>query len=177
MQTDKEGSLNRPGFMQAAFGNESSSGLQDASSFLYQRSLSSSIQSDCSLIINNYCGEFIQMKEKQKGVVLIILSLIFVLSASNVFADTQINRLDDIVITGTKTPHTLQTVPVETIVITKEDIEKKNSQNVMDLLKDIPGIQTAFHNDVFGTYTWVAKMRGLDFNNGYALILVDGQRS
>ena len=117
------------------------------------------------------------MKEKQKGVVLIILSLIFVLSASNVFADTQINRLDDIVITGTKTPHTLQTVPVETIVITKEDIEKKNSQNVMDLLKDIPGIQTAFHNDVFGTYTWVAKMRGLDFNSGSALILVDGQRT
>jgi len=117
------------------------------------------------------------MREKQKGVVLIILSLIFAFSASNAFADNKINRLDDIVITGTKTPHSLQDVPVETIVITKEDIEKKNSQNVMDLLKDIPGIQTAYHNDVFGTYTWVAKMRGLDFNNGYALILVDGQRA
>jgi outer membrane receptor for ferrienterochelin and colicins len=117
------------------------------------------------------------MKEKQKRIVLVILSLIFTFSASIALADNRINRLDDIVITGTKTQHTLQDVPVETIVVTKEDIKKKNSQNVMDLLKDVPGIQTAYHNDVFGTYTWLAKMRGLDFNSGYALILVDGQRA
>ena len=117
------------------------------------------------------------MRKKQKRIVLIVLSLFFILSASFALADNLINRLDDIVVTGTKTQHTLQDVPVETIVITREDIEKKNSQNVMDLLKDIPGIQTAYHNDVFGTYTWVAKMRGLDFDSGYALILIDGQRS
>ncbi|CCK79113.1 TonB-dependent receptor plug domain-containing protein [Desulfobacula toluolica] len=117
------------------------------------------------------------MKGKQKKIVLIILSFIFTFSASIALADNKINRLDDIVITGTKTQHTLQDVPVETIVITREDIQKKNSQNIMDLLKDVPGIQTSYHNDVFGTYTWLAKMRGLDFNSGYALILIDGQRA
>ena len=38
-----------------------------------------------------------------------------------------------------------------------EDIEKKNSQNILDILKDVPGIQTAYHDDIFGTYTWLAK--------------------
>lgn len=92
-------------------------------------------------------------------------------------AQDQASRLDDVVVTATKTEHTVKDVPIETIVISKGDIEKKNSQNVMDLLRDIPGIQTASHNDVFGTYTWNAKMRGLAFDSGYALILIDGQRA
>jgi len=92
-------------------------------------------------------------------------------------AQDQASRLDDVVVTATKTEHTVKDVPIETIVINKGDIEKKNSQNVMDLLRDIPGIQTSAHNDVFGTYTWNAKMRGLAFDSGYALILIDGQRA
>ncbi len=77
-------------------------------------------------------------------------------------AEEKLTVLDDVVVTGTKTPHSLQDVPVETVVITAEDIEKKNAGNIMDLLKDIPGIQTANHDDVFGTYTWRSKMRGLE---------------
>ncbi|MCG8632456.1 MAG: TonB-dependent receptor [Desulfobacterales bacterium] len=115
------------------------------------------------------------MKDIKGRLLLSLLSVL--LMASTGLSEEGINRLEDIVITGTKTPHTLQDVPVQTIVITREDIERKNAQNIMDLLKDIPGIQTANHNDIFGTYTWMAKMRGLDFNSGYALILVDGQRA
>ncbi len=84
--------------------------------------------------------------------------------------------VDEIVVTATKTPHTLQEVPVETILITKDDIEHSNAQNAMDALKSVPGITSAMHDDVFGTYTWRAKMRGLSFNDGYGLVLVDGQR-
>ena len=100
-----------------------------------------------------------------------------ILTAPAVYAGEETYGLADIVVTGTKTPHTLQDVPVQTMVISAEEIEKKNSQNIMDLLRDIPGIHMANHNDVFGTYTWMARMRGMDFNSGYALILVDGQRA
>ncbi len=85
-------------------------------------------------------------------------------------------RLENIVVTGTKTPHALKDVPVETIVITTEDIEKTNAQNAMDVLKNIPGINISPHEDVFGTYTWNAKLRGLKFDDGYGLVLIDGQR-
>lgn len=85
-------------------------------------------------------------------------------------------QLDDLVITGTKTPHTIKDVPVETVVINQEDMEKSNAQNLGDVLKTIPGIESSAHDDVFGTYTWLASMRGLNFNDGYGLILIDGQR-
>lgn len=84
--------------------------------------------------------------------------------------------LEEVVVTGTRTPHTLKDVPVETVVITREDIKRNNAQNAMDALKTVPGISSAVHDDVFGTYTWRAKMRGLNFNDGYGLILIDGQR-
>ena len=84
--------------------------------------------------------------------------------------------LDEVVVTATRTPHSLKDVPVETVVITSKDIEQSNAQNAMDTLKMVPGFTSAVHDDVFGTYTWRAKMRGLSFNDGYGLILIDGQR-
>ncbi|MDA3971116.1 MAG: TonB-dependent receptor [Desulfobulbaceae bacterium] len=84
--------------------------------------------------------------------------------------------LEEVVVTATRTPHTLKDVPVETVVISRQDIEQSNAQNAMDALKTVPGITSAVHDDVFGTYTWRAKMRGLNFNDGYGLILIDGQR-
>ncbi len=85
-------------------------------------------------------------------------------------------KLDEIVVTGTKTRHTLKDVPVDTVVLTSSDIQHTNAQTVMDVLRQIPGIATSIHDDVFGTYTWHASMRGLSINDGYALVLVDGQR-
>lgn len=85
-------------------------------------------------------------------------------------------NLDQIVVTGTKTEHSLKDVPVTTLLVTREDIEALNAQNAMDILGTLPGIHTANHEDVFGTYTWNARMNGLSLNDGYALILIDGQR-
>lgn len=88
-----------------------------------------------------------------------------------------ITKLKEIVVTATKTPHTLEEVPVETVVITNAEIEKSNAQNIMDVLKEVPGLSIANHSDVFGTYTWRSAMRGLDFDSGYGLVLIDGQRA
>jgi len=109
-----------------------------------------------------------------------ILILPFITSASFAWADDSEKKaatmIDTIVVTATKTPHSLKGVPVETVVITKEDITRMNAQNAMDVLVNIPGIDASVHEDVFGTSTWRAKMRGLNFNDGYGLILIDGQR-
>ncbi|MDL1982961.1 MAG: TonB-dependent receptor [Deltaproteobacteria bacterium] len=118
-----------------------------------------------------------------KGISTIVAVIVLSLAASVAFAGDDeaekkgTTRLKDIVVTGTKTPHALKDVPVETVLINREDIEKTNAQNAMDILKNIPGIDTSVHDDVFGTYTWRAKMRGLDFDAGYGLILIDGQRA
>ncbi|MFH2046323.1 MAG: TonB-dependent receptor [Pseudomonadota bacterium] len=88
-----------------------------------------------------------------------------------------ITKLQEIVVTATKTSHTLEDVPVETVVITNAEIEKSNAQNIMDVLKEVPGLSVANHSDVFGTYTWHSAMRGLDFDSGYGLVLIDGQRA
>ncbi len=90
--------------------------------------------------------------------------------------DSHEHRLDQIVVTGTKTEHNLKDVPVETFVITKDDIEKSSAQNISQLLKTVPGLNGSMHDDAFGTYTWRSKVRGFSVNDGYALVLVDGQR-
>ncbi len=118
-----------------------------------------------------------------KGISTIVAVIVVVLAASVAFAGDDeaekkgTTRLKDIVVTGTRTPHALKDVPVETVLINREDIEKTNAQNAMDVLKNIPGIDASVHDDVFGTYTWRAKLRGLNFNDGYGLILIDGQRA
>lgn len=108
-----------------------------------------------------------------------ILGLLILSSPSTSRAETQpgVTKLDEIVITATKTPHTLKDVPVETVVVTAAEIERTNAQNAMDVLKDIPGISVANHDDVFGTYTWRATLQGLPFDSGYGLVLIDGQRA
>ncbi len=64
---------------------------------------------------------------------------------------------------------------METVVVTQEEIEKTSSQTVSDILRYIPGIFIR-SEDVPGITSWRATMRGLSFNNGYGLILEDGQR-
>ena len=84
-------------------------------------------------------------------------------------------ELKQTVVTATRTPHLLKNVPVETVVITRKDIERSNAQTVSDLLRDIPGIFIRAEN-VPGMSAWRAKIRGLDFNSGYDLVLINGQR-
>ncbi len=89
--------------------------------------------------------------------------------------DQSVWNLREIVVTATKTPHPLKDVPVETVVITKKDIERSSAETVSDLLRYVPGIFVR-DEDVPGITSWRASMRGLSFNNGYGLILEDGER-
>lgn len=89
---------------------------------------------------------------------------------------TAVDRLDEVVVTGTRTPHSLQEVPVETVLITRAEIEKSNAQTVTDILKNVPGLNTSGVDDVFGGTSARVRLQGMSFNDGYGLILIDGQR-
>ncbi len=86
-----------------------------------------------------------------------------------------VKELPEIVVTATKTAHTLKDVPVETAVITKKDIEKSTAKNISELLRQVPGFFIQSEN-VPGTSAWRSKLRGLDFDSGYGLILINGER-
>jgi outer membrane receptor for ferrienterochelin and colicins len=90
--------------------------------------------------------------------------------------ETPVDRLSEVVVTGTRTPHTLKEVPVETVLITRAEIEKSNAQTVTDILKNVPGLNTSGVDDVFGSASSRVRLQGLSFNDGYGLILIDGQR-
>lgn len=112
---------------------------------------------------------------------IVLLALVFCQAGQVQAADgpeptKDVLELNEVVVTATKTPHTLKDVPIDTIVITADDIARSNAQNLVEVLGQVPGIITDVHDDIFGTYTWRASMQGLSFNDGYALILVDGQR-
>lgn len=80
-----------------------------------------------------------------------------------------------IVVTATKTPHTLKDSPVETVLITKEEIKKSSANNISELLRNIPGFYILGEN-VPGSSAWQSRLRGLDFDRAYGLILINGER-
>lgn len=84
-------------------------------------------------------------------------------------------KMKEIVVTATKTPHTLEDVPVETVLISREDIEKSNAKNVSEMLKDVPGFYIRGEN-VPGSSSYLSRLRGFDFDRGYGLVLIDGER-
>lgn len=92
-------------------------------------------------------------------------------------APRRTTEVEEYVVTGTRTRHTLEDVPVETRVITREDIDRSPSKNILDILNTVPGINTTLLDDVIGSDNLRATMRGLQFNEGYGLILIDGQRA
>ena len=76
----------------------------------------------------------------------------------------------EVVVTATKTPHTLENVPVTTAVITSKDIEKTNAQTVGEALRWLPGINIRTN----GYSRATVKIHGLP--SKYTLVLIDGQR-
>jgi len=79
-------------------------------------------------------------------------------------------HLDAIVVTGTRTPHTLKTTPVLTQLITNTDIASQGSSTIRDVLEmELPSVEMGRHG--FGTSM---SMQGLE--STYTLVLIDGER-
>ncbi len=84
--------------------------------------------------------------------------------------------LDAVVVTGTRSTHSLAGVPVDTVLITREDIERSPAQNLPQLLRMIPGVSITNLDDTLAADNLRLTVRGLQVNEGYGLVLIDGRR-
>lgn len=116
---------------------------------------------------------------KKFNVMLFLFALLFafvsVARAEEKVAEKAV-ELETLVVTGTKTEHKIEDVPVETILITSEEIEKSNAKNISELLKYVPGFNMSQQSDLMSGMGYKNTVRGLNIETRYLLVLVDGQR-
>lgn len=87
-----------------------------------------------------------------------------------IYIEEDVFNLDQVTVTGTRTPHTLKDAPVLTQMISEKEIENVDSETLTDLLYvEMPGVGMARHGGVP-----VMNMMGLETQ--YSLILIDGER-
>ncbi len=111
------------------------------------------------------------------------LFILFIALGCLLFADVtraeenerDVYKLDEIVVTATKTPKKLGNVPAVVTVISSEDIEATPARTVGDLLADLPGVYANEPQGVGLVTPQNVAMRGNGFT-GHTLILLDGQR-
>ncbi len=89
------------------------------------------------------------------------------------FAETEKNELDQIIVTGARTPVSINSVGSAVTVITRDDIERRQARYVSDLLRSVPGFSVS-HSGVAGAQTQV-RVRGAEAN--HVLVLIDGARA
>ena len=79
--------------------------------------------------------------------------------------------LEAVVVTGTRTPKTLKDVPIQTRLISSEDIRKSDATNVQDLLEqELPGVEFS------KSYNQQTHLNFSGFGGQSVLFLVDGER-
>ncbi len=77
--------------------------------------------------------------------------------------------LDEVVVTGTRTPRTVSDTPVRTEVVTQEEIENTHARDLKDALENVQGLQLRQIHGKSGYEVW---MQGV--NADRVLILIDG---
>lgn len=90
-----------------------------------------------------------------------------------VFAASDDDSLDQIIVTGSRTPVSISSVGSAVTVITRDDIERRQARYVSDLLRTVPGFSVS-HSGVAGSQTQV-RVRGAEAN--HLLVLIDGARA
>ena len=83
--------------------------------------------------------------------------------------DSTKNKLEEVIITGTKTERVLSSLPLNASIIKKEEIEKTNATRLSDIINEELGLITV--SDFGGAEG--LQMQGLD--SEYILILIDNQ--
>ena len=89
----------------------------------------------------------------------------------NVRLQEDFASLDQVVVTGTRTPKALKDVPVVTRVVSSEDIAKVDATNVQDLLtQEVPGLEFGY------AMNQQTSLNLGGFSGNAILFLVDGER-
>ncbi len=80
-------------------------------------------------------------------------------------------KMEEVVITGTRTEKKLLEAPVRTEVVTREEIERIHARDLKEALEDVPGLLLREIHGKQGQAVW---MQGLDSDR--VLILLNGER-
>ncbi len=106
----------------------------------------------------------------RKEALLLFCLLVLTAQAQKHLSDSIFN-LHEIVITGTKTPKLLKDAPVQTRLITEEDIQKTDATNIQDLLEtELPGVEFSYAKNQLPHFNFAG------FGGQSILFLVDGER-
>ena len=82
-----------------------------------------------------------------------------------------INALEEVVVTATRTPKALKDVPVVTRLISSDDIKKADATNIHDLLtEELPGLEFSY------AMSQETSLNMNGFGGKAILFLVDGER-
>ena len=81
--------------------------------------------------------------------------------------------IDQIIVSGARTPLTVNQVGSAWSVITREDIERREARHIADLLRSVPGFAVT-QSGVAGSQTQI-RVRGAEAN--HILVLIDGVRA
>jgi hemoglobin/transferrin/lactoferrin receptor protein len=86
------------------------------------------------------------------------------------------NTLDPVTVTGTKTPRKSSEVPATIEVIDQEQIERKQSQTVGDLLNDLPGVEMEGGNKGSTSQPNIRGMGSTGWGTNRVVTSIDGAR-
>ncbi|MGI9271918.1 MAG: TonB-dependent receptor plug domain-containing protein [Woeseiaceae bacterium] len=103
-----------------------------------------------------------------------VLSGLAILASSSLFAQVEaVDDLDQIVVTGARSPLSSRQLGSAVTVITRVDIEERQARYLTDLLRAVPGFAVS-HSGTTGSQTQV-RVRGSEAN--HVLVLIDGIRA
>ncbi|MCK9224302.1 MAG: TonB-dependent receptor [Candidatus Muirbacterium halophilum] len=105
------------------------------------------------------------MKSKKLLALFFSLALVYSAYSEKTF------KLDEYVITGTKTKHLLKDAPVKTEIITMEELQKKGITNIKNAFDEIPGLKATKTVGSWGNKGNI-EIQGLD--SSHTMILLDG---
>lgn len=96
--------------------------------------------------------------------------------AEETSAPARLSTMDTVVVTATKTEHSLGDVPANVSVLTREEIEKAPGTTVLDAMKQMPGVTVDMNRGLYGTSTSNnVTIRGMGGDNpGRVLVMIDG---
>ena len=104
-------------------------------------------------------------KARSIAVVVMLMGACFSVSAKD-----DLYRVDETVVTATRTEKALMDVPVRTEVVTNEQIQRQHARDLQEALKYVPGLMLKKIHGKSGSSAW---LQGMDSER--VLILIDGE--
>ena len=113
------------------------------------------------------------MKARTNPTTVIILGCTLLLShLANAESDTA-EKFDQIIVSASRTPLTINQLGSTISVISRDDIVRREARNVSELLRSVPGFSVS-HTGVSGSQTQI-RVRGAEAN--HILVMIDGVRA